>query len=250
MQDPRHPVGGRRSGFAAVDALLLDGLGTLVALTPPAPALRRQLAGRLGVVVSPAAAERALAAEIAFYRSNMARGRDADGLAALRRDCAEVLRGALPADERLAAAGIDAVTEVLLSSLRFQAYPDARDLLVRARARGIRGVVVSNWDVSLLEVLELVGLAPLLHGAVTSAAVGAAKPAPAIFGHALALVGARAQRALHVGDSLTDDVRGAAACGISAVLLRRDGEPANGATKTGARADAATIGGLDELTWP
>ncbi len=227
----------------------------MVALTPPAPALRRELVRRLGVDVPAAAAERALAAEIAFYRINMGRGRDAEGLAALRRDCAAVLRDALPADARLAAAGIDAVTEVLLSSLRFQAYPDARDLLVRARARGIRAVVVSNWDVSLLEVLELVGLAPLLHGVVTSAAVGAAKPAPAIFAHALALAGARPGRAVHVGDSLKEDVRGAADCGISAVLLRRDGQAsagtsATGASAAGAPADAVTIAGLGELCWP
>ncbi len=249
MQDSRHGVGRTSPLSGELDALLIDGLGTLVALVPPAPVLRRQLATRLGVEVSLAAATRALAAEIAFYRVNMARGRDGEGLSALRRDCAEVLRDALPADERLAAARVDAVTEVLLNSLTFQAYPDAREMLVRARERAIRAVVVSNWDVSLLEVLELVGLAPLLHGVVTSAAVGAAKPAPAIFRHALALVGATPERALHVGDSLQEDVRGAAACGISAVLLRRDGEPPGGSPETGAPADVATIGGLEELTW-
>ena len=50
----------------------------------------------------------------------------------------------------------------------------------RAGARaGLRLVVVSNWDVSLHEVLARTGLTPLLDGAVTSAEVGAAKPDPA-----------------------------------------------------------------------
>jgi putative hydrolase of the HAD superfamily len=104
---------------------------------------------------------------------------------------------------------------------------------------------VSNWDVSLADVLERVGLAPLLDGVVTSAAVGAAKPHAAIFAHALALADVPAERACHVGDTLEDDVRGASACGISAVLLRRGAEPA-----APAPVGVATIGSLDELDWP
>jgi FMN phosphatase YigB (HAD superfamily) len=235
-------------------ALLIDGLGTLVSLAPPAPALRDELAGRFGIVVSEDEAGRALAAEITFYRAHMGLGRDVDSLAALRRRCAEVLREALPASDRLAAVEIEALTGALLGALRFDAYPDARPALLRARAAGARVVVVSNWDVSLADVLERVGLAPLLDGVVTSAAVGAAKPQPAIFMHALALAGVSVERGgrveqggwvRHVGDTLDEDVRGASACGIPAVLLRRGAEPA-----PSPRAGVATIGGLDELDWP
>jgi HAD superfamily hydrolase (TIGR01509 family) len=223
-------------------ALLVDGLGTLVALQPPAPALRRELVLRYGVQVSEREAARALVAEIAFYRAHMGAGRDAESLAALRRRCAEVLLDALPHRDRLAAHGVASITDTLLSSLRFEAHADARDALGRVRARGAHVVVVSNWDVSLLEVLELVGLAPLLDGVVTSAAVGAAKPAAAVFRHALALAGVAADRALHVGDSLAEDVRGAQACGIRAVLLSRSGDAAP--------AGVATICGLHQLDWP
>jgi len=86
-------------------------------------------------------------------------------------------------------------------------------------------VVVSNWDVSLTEVLEQLELAPLLDGVVTSAHVGAAKPAPQIFRAALALAQTDAAQAIHVGDSLEHDVHGARAAGLGAVLLRRDGGP-------------------------
>jgi hypothetical protein len=146
--------------------LLIDGLGTLVALEPPAPVLRRELEQRFGVSVSDAQAHRALSAEIAFYRAQMDHGRDADSLMALRRRCAEVLRDALPDNERLARLDTASLTGALLASLRFTAFDDAREALLAARARGQRVIVVSNWDVSLLEVLELVGLAPLLHGVV------------------------------------------------------------------------------------
>jgi putative hydrolase of the HAD superfamily len=223
-------------------ALLIDGLGTLVSLQPPAPRLAGQLALRYGVEVSEEQAAEALAAEIAFYRAHMGEGRDADSLAALRRRCAEVLLAALPDADGLARYGIESVTEALLSSLRFEPYADARPALVRARTQGARVVVVSNWDVSLLEVLELTGLAPLLDGVVTSAAAGAAKPAAAIFRHALALAGVDPENALHVGDSPSEDVAGARACGIPAILLARAG----GAPSP----DAPTIAGLDELHWP
>jgi HAD superfamily hydrolase (TIGR01549 family) len=223
-------------------ALLIDGLGTIIALAPPAPALRHELAARFGIRVSDAQADRALAAEIAFYRAHMGLGRDAESLAGLRRRCAEVLRDALPAGQRIAALPISAVTEALLASLRFRAWGDARDALLRARAAGARVVVVSNWDVSLLQVLELIGLAPLVDAVVTSAAVGAAKPAPAIFRHALALAGVAPGEALHVGDNLAQDVAGARGCAIRAVLLHRDDGPAP--------AGVASIASLAELPWP
>ncbi len=236
-------------------ALLIDGLGTLVSLAPPAPALRDELAARFDLDVSAEQAGRALGAEIAFYRAHMALGRDADGLAALRRRCAEVLRDALPPSERLAALDIAEVTDALLAALRFEAYGDARPALIRARQAGMRIVVVSNWDVSLAEVLERVGLAPLLDAVVTSAAVGAAKPSPEIFTHALAIAGVAAADAVHVGDTVDEDVRGAQACGIRAVLVRRDADaaPLGSATASagpGADGEVTTITSLDELKWP
>jgi HAD superfamily hydrolase (TIGR01509 family) len=226
-------------------ALLIDGLGTLVSLAPPAPALSHQLAVRFGIEVSEEEAGRALGAEITFYRAHMGLGRDRDSLSALRRRCAEVMREALPPSGRLAALSVEALTDALLSALRFDAYPDARPALIRARQAGARIIVVSNWDVSLADVLERVGLAPLVDGVVTSAAVGAAKPAPAIFAHALGLAGVTAEHALHVGDSLDEDVRGALACGIRAVLVRRGADAA--ASIAG---DVTTIAGLAELDWP
>jgi putative hydrolase of the HAD superfamily len=100
-----------------------------------------------------------------------------------------------------------------------------RPALAAARAAGRRLVVVSNWDVSLDEVLDRLGLAPMLDGVVTSAALGERKPSPAIFEHALELAGVAAHEAIHVGDSVAEDVGGARAAGIEAVLIKRDGGP-------------------------
>ncbi len=207
------------------DVLLLDALGTLIALRPPAPHLQAELAARFGVAVSEAEAERAMATEISYYRSHLDEGRDLAALTGLRERCAEALRCALPASPELARVGTPALTGALLDSLRFEAFADARPTLEDARAAGRRLVVVSNWDVSLHEVLARLELAPLLDGVVTSAEIGARKPAAAIFTRALERVGARSADAIHVGDSVEADVAGARAAGIVPVLVRRDGRP-------------------------
>jgi putative hydrolase of the HAD superfamily len=216
-------------------AILLDALGTLVALERPAPLLRSELANRFRLKVSEREAESAIAAEIAYYHAHLDEGRDSASLEALRRRCAEVLRSELPDG----ALELDALVEALLASLRFTPFADVRPALIAARSRGQRLVVVSNWDASLHCVLRALELEPLLDGILTSAEAGSRKPAPAIFEQALALVGAEPEQAIHVGDSLEEDVAGARAAGIEPVLVRREGGP----VAPGVR----TISTLDEL---
>jgi putative hydrolase of the HAD superfamily len=197
-------------------AVLLDALGTLLHFEPPAPHLRAALRER-GIEVSQAAAEAAIRDEIAYYRAHLQEGRDAASLADLRRRSAEAMRPALGVDGDL--------TDALLASLRFRAYPDAAPALLALRARGLAIVVVSNWDHSLHERLEETGLAPLVDGAVASAELGHAKPERAIFEHALALAGAAPEAALHAGDSPREDIEGALAAGLRAVLVARGERP-------------------------
>jgi putative hydrolase of the HAD superfamily len=209
------------SDLGSPRALLLDALGTLVRLQAPAPALAAVLATRFGLRVSEPEARAALAAEIAYYRAHLDQGRDPRSLAGLRQSCAEVLRAALPRSERLDHIDPGSLTEALLAALRFAPFPDAVPAIRAAKARGERVVVVSNWDISLPEVLARVGLAPLLDGIVTSAGAGARKPDPAIFRPALEIAGTCAQRAIHVGDSLAEDVAGARAADITPILVHR-----------------------------
>ena len=204
-----------------IDAVLLDGLGTLVALEPPWPALVERLRDAYGVELSLADAERAFRAEIAYYRAHHQEGRDPGTLEDLRRRCAEVLRAHLSA-QTVEALSIEQLTAAMLDALRFSAYPDAPATLTRLRALGLTLVVVSNWDVSLPAVLRDVGLEEVVDGVVTSAEVGHPKPTPEIFGAALALAGCTPECAVHVGDSLDQDVHGALAAGIRAVLLSRE----------------------------
>jgi len=115
------------------------------------------------------------------------------------------------------------MVRTLLASLRFSAFADARPALGQLHTLGLRLAVVSNWDVSLGDVLGRLGLSQWLDGVVTSAAAGVGKPDPGIFERGLTAVGAGPHEALHVGDSLREDVEGARAAGIEPVLVSRDG---------------------------
>ncbi len=202
--------------------ITLDAFGTLVELEDPVPRLVAALAAR-GATVDAGQARAGLAEEIAFYRARHDEGVDAASLARLRGCCAEALRAGLEragADVRAIAPA--AMVDALLVALRFRPFADVAAALAELRAAGHRLVVVSNWDVSLHEMLRTTGLAALVDGAISSAEAGARKPDPAIFRRALALAdGDGRARALHAGDSLELDVAGARAAGLDAVLIAR-----------------------------
>jgi putative hydrolase of the HAD superfamily len=181
-------------------AVLLDALGTLVELEPPWARMGDEAAWRK---------------EMAYYRDHAHEARDAETLAALRRRCAELLGAEL---------GREVDVETMMAAIRFAPAADAPPALARLRELGLTLVCVSNWDYALPEVLDRAGLGGMLDGVVTSAGAGARKPDPAIFRAGLALAGCEPGEALHVGDTEAEDVAGARAAGIPALLLDRTGE--------------------------
>jgi putative hydrolase of the HAD superfamily len=191
-------------------AVFLDALGTLVELEPPWVSLRQ----RIPAEVSDGRLVAAVRAEMDYYREHAHEGRDPASLADLRQRSAAVLSRALD---------FEVSADQLVEAVRMSAYPDAVPALTGLRRRGLRLVAVSNWDCSLGRVLERTGLEGLLDGAISSAEAGAPKPDPAIFAAALELVGCEPADALHVGDTRDEDVVGAHAAGIRALLLDRDG---------------------------
>lgn len=238
--------------MARTRAVLLDALGTLVELDDPAPRLRDALLGRAGVDVGLDGAARGFGAEIGYYLANQMRGGDLAGLERLRDDCATAMRDALldavaeadgdglrEAAAKRAALDHATVRAAMLEALAFRTFPDVLPALRELRESGLRLVVVSNWDCSLPEWLDRAGVGPLVDGAVSSAVVGEAKPAPAVFEAGLRLAGCDAGEALFVGDSVENDVLGARAAGLRAVLVQRAGDPPPG---------IATVRSLGELS--
>ena len=100
-------------------------------------------------------------------------------------------------------------------------------MLARLRAGGARLAVVSNWDVSLHDVLERTGLRALVDAVVISAELGRRQARPGDLPRRARAPGRRARAdAIHVGDSVEHDVAGARAAGLEAVLVARNGAQA------------------------
>ena len=100
-------------------------------------------------------------------------------------------------------------------------FPEVKAVLRALKKKGFILGLVSNWDSRLLKLCAGLELDPFLDFKVISAVFGAAKPSPKIFEEALRIAGVRAGEALHVGDSLGDDIRGAHEAGIKAVWVDR-----------------------------
>jgi putative hydrolase of the HAD superfamily len=188
-----------------------------VGLDPPVPRLRRRLRDE-GFDYPESVVTGALFAEMRFYREHLDEGRDADSLADLRRRCAEVLAEGLPD-----APPLDLLTPWLVDNLEFTLLPDAVPALDALRDRGHRLAMVSNWDYTLPDELERLGISHYFEVVAVSATLGVAKPDPRIFHHALQALGVEAGDAVHCGDHPEKDCEGARAAGIRAVLVDREG---------------------------
>jgi putative hydrolase of the HAD superfamily len=106
-------------------------------------------------------------------------------------------------------------------SVHFELYDDALPVLDVLRERGLLIGLLSN---SSRDLHEFVAHHNLRADAVlTSHAHGKTKPHESIFRAMLGLLGVGADEAVMVGDTVDDDVEGALAVGMQAVLLDREG---------------------------
>lgn len=103
---------------------------------------------------------------------------------------------------------------------------DAVAALRRLAETGVPLAIVSNSDGTVEGLLRRNAICQVGRGAgtsvtvvVDSAVVGAEKPDPAIFGHALGALDVPAATAVHVGDTVHADVAGARAAGVWPVHL-------------------------------
>ncbi|WP_455244911.1 HAD-IA family hydrolase [Petrachloros mirabilis] len=100
-------------------------------------------------------------------------------------------------------------------------FPDTASSLSALREQGIELGIISNFDSRLFTVMRGLGLSDLFDTVTISSLAQAAKPSPKIFQVALEKHAVDPDEALHVGDSVRDDVEGATKAGLRAVLLDR-----------------------------
>jgi putative hydrolase of the HAD superfamily len=103
----------------------------------------------------------------------------------------------------------------------FHLYEDALPALAAMRRNGLRVGLISNGQRDLVEFAQHHALE--VDVAVGSTDHGRIKPHPSIFETALAALGAEPPEAVMVGDSYADDIEGARALGIRAILVDREG---------------------------
>lgn len=208
----------------AIRAVTFDAGGTLIAVAEPVGATYARAAARHGIDVRPDDVERgfgtafATAPPLAFPGASPVRLGDHE-----RAWWYTVVRRALgPA---AAGAPLDAVFDELFAyyatAPAWRVFPDVPGVLAALRARGIRLGVVSNFDRRLGPLLTALGLAPSLDAVVCSSRIGSAKPDAEVFHAALRELDVAPGCALHVGDAPVEDVQGARAAGMRAVLLDR-----------------------------
>ena len=166
------------------------------------------------------AAERAAYEVVARRRRELGVIHDGGAYAAIAGAVVEALGGGPPVAVR--ASGEASVSEWVRVE-KLARYDDLLPCLERLREAGIRLGLVSNTSRDLDEIVAAFALSAYIEVAVASVEVGLSKPSPAIFGAALVRAGIEAGDAIMVGDSVEDDVKGALACGMGAVLLDRAG---------------------------
>ena len=102
----------------------------------------------------------------------------------------------------------------------FQIFEDVLPALADLRARRLKLGLVSNTGRNLEEFVAHHGLD--VDAAVSSGVHGKTKPHPTIFQATLERLGVEPPAAVMVGDSIEDDIDGAKAVGMRAILLDRE----------------------------
>lgn len=119
-------------------------------------------------------------------------------------------------------------------------HPDVLPAL-RELSERYRIALVANQRSLVVDALRRDGVADYVDHWAISELVGAAKPDPAIFRYALDRAGVPAERAVHIGNRLDSDVRGAQRLGIRTVWVVRGEAPPDPTPEQLAEPDVAVF---------
>jgi len=214
-------------------AVFFDAGHTLIASRPDVAGIYRQAAEACGVVLD--SPEDVVSVLRTVYSETTARvmktavndEADKDMWRCITRDVYD----ALPEMRGVAyEPWFEHIHDVFVNPDTWHPYEETADVLDSLRALRLRLAVISNWSSNLPHILEHIGLAEYFDDTVVSCIEGFRKPDPQLFEVALKRLGIAPQDALHVGDTLEDDVLGAADAGIRGVLVDRGGHATHDCT--------------------
>jgi putative hydrolase of the HAD superfamily len=201
---------------SAVRAVFFDAVGTLIVPSAPVARTYTEFASRRGTRL-PEEEVRGRFRD-AFARQEKI-DRDAGWWTSESRErarwqaiVAEVLPGAEGAFEDLWA--------WFSTPAAWTVHPEAGEVLRELANHRLIVGMASNFDSRLLGLIEsFPELAPVRDRCAVSSLVGWRKPAREFFRHVAQLAGTPPGQVLHLGDDLCNDVEGAAAAGMRAVLF-------------------------------
>ncbi|MES1254670.1 MAG: HAD family hydrolase [Acidobacteriota bacterium] len=226
-----------------IRAVLFDVDFTLIA---PGPMFRGEgyqaFCARYGMVVDPSLFPSAVASAAALLDAPDDTPYDAEIFVAYTRHIIERMGGAGPAVDPCARE----IYAEWAACQHFDLYDDVPGALRNLKARGVQVGLVSNSHRCLASFQSHFGLGALVDAAISSPDHGFMKPHPTIFAAALELMDVAPADALMVGDSVRQDIDGAQAAGMRAVLLHR-AESAHPQSAALAARGVPTIRSLAEL---
>ena len=109
--------------------------------------------------------------------------------------------------------------------IEVELFEDAAPTLEALQGRSRLGLISNGRGPEQRSRIALLGLDAYFTVVAVSGELGVRKPDPAIFRHALDLLGVAAEAAVFVGDDLEADIGGAQAAGLTTVWVNRGGTP-------------------------
>jgi putative hydrolase of the HAD superfamily len=207
-------VSGRRS----IRAVTLDLDDTLWACEPTLLRAERLtlewLTERVPEVIAPWSIERLRERRMAIHAARPELKHD---FVTIRRLALQAVFREAGADDARGLAVIEGSLDVYMTGRnQVELYPEVRACLERLSAQ-YRIASLSNGNACLVQI----GLDHLFHATIAAHTHGASKPDPALFHIACRELGCEPEEAVHLGDDIELDVRGARGAGLHAVWMNR-----------------------------
>lgn len=131
----------------------------------------------------------------------------------------------------------------IIRAERVEYFPDAVPVLARLHKRYRLAIITNGFTETHKARVAPLELGRFFDHVVMAGDLGFVKPDPAVFHHAMRLLGVAAHESVMVGDRFNRDVEGAHAAGMRAIWVNPLGEPA----PAGARPAEAIIASMREL---
>ena len=205
-----------------IKAVFLDAGNTLFTENKLRSAIYADIAGEFGGITSPSLSKEAMSATYASLPQSI------DGCFRFSLDWFRFFNA-----EVYEALGISAekqedahqrTVEVFEDPNTYHLFEEVPEVLLALKELGLQIGIISNWSERLPELCAGLGIADQVDFITASAEIRSEKPDGPIYARALFRAGIPAEEAVHAGDRMDRDVRGALKAGLRAAFLDRSRE--------------------------